>query len=91
MKKWKDFGKLVDGDIDIRSSEIRFGEFNLIVHRHIHYPKDMWLASCAYIFDQVELYSKNLDEAKTQAKAKLQVILQDALDELLEQPTGKEE
>ena len=84
MSKWKDNKRGWGEDAIIKGSEIRFGWFKLSVHRHIDYPKDKWLASCAYIFNCRELASKDLRQAKAQAKAALQCILQDALDEILE-------
>ena len=77
---------------EIKSSEIRFGEFKLTVHHYMGCG-DIWFASFAYIFNKVELASKDLDEAKCQAVAKCQVILQEALDLLLQDipkidPTG---
>ena len=84
MAKWKDKKKRFDSD-EVESSSIRLGQFRLLIHRHIHYPPDVWLASCHLgIFDQVELASKDLKEAKCQAKAKVQVILEDAIKDILE-------
>lgn len=83
MPDWKDKKRNYTSD-EIVSSEIRFGKFRLTVHRHIHYPPDVWLASCTDLFSQIELASKELNEAKCQAKAKVQVILEDALKDILE-------
>jgi hypothetical protein len=80
---WKDKKKRYDSD-EIESSEINLGCFRLTVHRHIHYPPDVWLASCTNLFSQIELASKDLDEAKCQAKAKVQVLLENALKDILE-------
>ena len=81
MAKWKDRMKSWDPP-KVEESSVRFGRFKLSVHRHIHYPKDTWLASCAYLFDRHELTSKDIVEAKCQAKAYLQTTLKNALDEI---------
>lgn len=83
MPPWKDKEKRPDYS-EIESSETRIGQFRLSVYHHIHYPPDTWLASCYGLFDRVELASKNLAEAKCQAKAKAQVILEDAIRDILE-------
>jgi hypothetical protein len=82
MPKWKDKKKKFDNP-EIDSSEIKLGLFRLFVHRHIHYPPDTWLASCGYLFSQIELASKDLEQAKIQAVAKVHVILEDALADIL--------
>lgn len=81
MAKWKDKIKSWNPKV-IKSSEVDFGRFRLCIHRHINYPKDTWLASCAYLFSCRELASTDLAKAKCQAKACLQTILKDALDEI---------
>lgn len=83
MPNWKDKEKRLSSD-EIESSEIHLGRFRLIVHRHINYPANMWLASCTDLFSQIKMASKDLDEAKCQAKAKVRVILEDALKDVLE-------
>lgn len=83
MPDWKDKKKRYDSD-EIESSEINLGRFRLSVHRHIYRPPDVWLASCTGLFSQIELASKDLSEAKCQAKAKVQVILEDAIKAVLE-------
>lgn len=83
MPDWKDKKKRYDSD-EIISSEINFGRFRLSVHRHIYYPPDTWLTSCPGLFSQVELASKDLSEAKCQAKANVQVILEDAIKAILD-------
>lgn len=62
---------------------MKMGEFRLTVHGHIHFPKDMWLASCPGLFDTDELASKDLNAAKCQATVKLQVILEQAIKDLV--------
>jgi hypothetical protein len=57
-----------------------FGEFKLYVHHHNHYPPEVWLATCDGVFEQSEMTSIDIDEAKLQAMAKLQGILKEALD-----------
>ena len=81
--KWKDRKRKASSD-EIKESEIYLGRFRLTVHRHIDYPTDVWLASCTNIFSQLELASADLGEAKCQATAKVQVILEDAIKDILE-------
>ena len=82
MPTWKDKTKRFSAD-EIGSSEIRLGTCRITVHRHIDYPPDVWLASChPGLFSQIELASKDLGEAKCQAKAKLQVMLEAALKDI---------
>jgi len=76
MKKWKDKNESYKSDVII-SSEIKYSYFRLSVHRHIQYESDAWLASCHPIFSAREMKSKNLNEAKIQAKSILQAILED--------------
>ena len=83
MQKWKDRKKSYYSP-EIESSTATFGRFRLDVHRHITHPPDVWLASCGNLFNQIEMASKDLSQAKIQAKAKLQVILEDAVSEILE-------
>lgn len=56
------------------------GIFRLVVHRHIHYPPDVWLASChPKVFTRRELASQDVDEAKNQALAILKAVCEEAL------------
>ena len=87
MSKWKDKTDGWGKDSITKGSEIKFGQFRLSIHRHIDHPKDMWLASASYIFGCRELASKDLSQAKVQAKAMLQCIFQDAVDEIAEPST----
>ena len=82
MAKWKD-RKRHYSDKEPDSSEIRLGRFKLSVHRHIDYPQDQWLASST-LFHCVRLASKDIGEAKNQAKAILQVILEEAISSITE-------
>lgn len=80
MVEWKD-KKNRSGDVE--SSEIRLGVFRLIVHRYVGYPPDMWLATCYGVFDKTEMKSKDIDEAKCQAKAKLQCLFLNAISDMV--------
>lgn len=80
MAEWKDETKGWDPPI-VKASRVRFGQFRLSVHRHMDYPKDTWLTSCAYLFTCHELAGKEISEAKCQAKAYLKAVLKNALDE----------
>lgn len=83
ISEWEDRTKGYGENEIITGSSIKFGVFRLSVHHHIYYDPDVWLASSPDIIDAVELKSKDLKEAKCQAKAMLQVILQDAIDEMI--------
>lgn len=83
MSKWKNKGKGYGDNSTIQGSDISFGQFRLSIHRHISYPKDKWLATCGYLFSCRELSSKDLEQAKIQAKSLLQCILQNALDKII--------
>jgi len=83
MAKWKD-RKRHYNDEEPSESSIRLGSLRLSIHRHIDHPPDQWLASCSMFFSQRELKSKKMDEAKCQAKAILQVILEDAIADILD-------
>ena len=86
MAKWKDKA-IKYNNPEIKKSMIQFGVFRIEVHRNINYPKDKWLASCPHLFSCRELASKDIIQAKAQAKEMLQCILQDAVDEIVK-PSG---
>jgi len=75
VEKWKDETRRGE----ITGSVLKAGKFKISVHRHIHYPADMWLFDCYGLFDCKELASKNLEEAKCQAAALVQVELETAV------------
>ena len=82
---WKDTSSYSKSDKERipKCFEVEFGHFKLVVHRHIHYPQDVWLASChPELFRHRELKSKDLAEAQCQAVAMLQVELENALREI---------
>lgn len=82
---WKDTSRFSQSDKERVPNEfmLTVGKFKLIVHRHIYYPKDVWVASCRpYVFEHCELESKDIKEAKCQAADMLYVILRDAIDAL---------
>jgi hypothetical protein len=76
--KWSDVSSRRDGAV----WEAKCGVFWLQVHRHIHYPPDVWLASCRELFQCIELKSRDLGKAKIEAKRKLVALLEKALQEL---------
>lgn len=75
MPKWIDETRRGE----ITGSVLKAGKFTISVHRHIHYPADMWLFDCFGLFDCKELDCKNLEEAKCQAAALVQVELENAV------------
>lgn len=59
------------------------GMFRLVVHRHIDWPADTWLATCnPGLFSLRKLASKDVEEAKCQAVAMLQVICEEAIQDI---------
>lgn len=89
MIEWKDTSSWSQNDTeeDRKTPKVwtaKIGKFTLKVHRHIHYPADVWLATChPDVMSQVVLASKDIDEAKCQAVAKLQVICEEAVQAIL--------
>ena len=79
MKKWKDKER---GDV-IVESEVMLGRFGLSIHRHISCDPEQWLATCYGLFSQKVLGSKDLNQAKCQAVAMVQEILEVALADIL--------
>jgi hypothetical protein len=51
--------------------------------RLIHYPPDVWLATCDGVFPQQPMKSPDVREAACQAVAKLQFAIDDARNEIL--------
>jgi len=70
VAKWQDKSGFAQGDKvrEPNTFEIRFGQFRLVVHRHFHYPKEQWLATCyPDVFRQYPLPSLDLAIAQEQA------------------------
>lgn len=66
---WNDessFGKS-DTDRTPNSWTAKAGKLRIHIHRHIHYPKDTWLLTCAPFFDKKVLESKDADEVKAES------------------------
>ena len=83
--EWKDVTSYSQKETDRtpRSYKSQVGPFRVCVHRHIAYPSNAWLLTTyPDIFSNEELRSIDLGEAMSQAKAKLQVVLQGVVDEL---------
>ena len=66
-----------------RTWKAKFGRFNLVLTRHRDYPSDKWVTSCHGVIHQQAMASADLGEAACQAKAMLQVALEDAIQEIL--------
>jgi hypothetical protein len=77
---WKDETSYTQGDKErIPRSWVRWdGLLRVTVHRHIHYPPDQWLLSCAPWFDKRELESKDADAAKDEAVTLVLQVLEGA-------------
>lgn len=85
MLEWKDSSSWSKADVDRtpKSWTTHIGRFRLVVHRHRDYEPDQWLATCyPDVFRQFELASRDVDEAKYQAVAKLQIICEDVIREV---------
>lgn len=83
MVNWKDISSFSQSD-KVRTPncfETRCGKFRLIVH-HYHGCGDTWFASCHRIFEQHELKSKDIEDAKVEAVELLKKILTEALESL---------
>ena len=88
MIEWKDTSSWSRGDVDRtpKSWTAEIGRFRLVVHRHRSYEPDKWLATCyPGVFSEFELASKDVDEAKCQAVAKLQAVCSDVIREITSQ------
>lgn len=79
--KWKDSYRSYK-DKTINESELKLSRFRFVIHRHIDYPKDVWLSSCYGLFTQRELKNKDLDKAKIEAVNIVKKILNKTLSEL---------
>ena len=64
--EWKDGSSYSRGDTERTPSVwvCRAGVIRVVVHRHIHYPKDTWLLSCDPFFNNKELPEKDADACK---------------------------
>jgi len=60
----------------------KVGEFRLVVHHYVGFPPEQYLASCHGVFENKELKSKVLNEAKIEAEEILRFYLQRAIDAL---------
>lgn len=84
MSKWEKVRS------DKESMELRAGGLRICVHRYIHAGPDEWFVSARIAMpDQEPLKPTDLAQAQCQAKAKVQVILEEALRELLASSTGE--
>jgi len=77
MAKWKN-------SHNREESKITLGRFILHIHRHIHYPKDQWLASSHGIFSCRELTMRTLSGAKKEAIEIIKMYLQDAINDMID-------
>lgn len=83
--KWKDVTSFSQGDTDRtpRSWTANAGRIRIDVHRHIHYPPDVWLLSCdALRIDNNELPSRDIEDAKCEAVAVVRGLLEAAIGEM---------
>jgi hypothetical protein len=66
---WKNISSFSRDDTDRTPNawEAHAGGLRIVVHRHIHFPKDVWLLSTTPFFDRKQLTSKSIEEAKEEA------------------------
>lgn len=84
-KPWKDISSFSQSDKDRtpRTWRAKFGLFDLILTRHIHYDADAWVASCEPgVFGDTVMDSKEVYDAAAQAVAALQFKLKAAIGEI---------
>lgn len=55
------------------------GYLNISVHRHIDFPKDVWLLTCHSFFIKHQLKNKNINKAKREALRKVKKELKLAI------------
>lgn len=78
--KWQDASSCSRGDKERIPTIWHLSECRICisVHRHIHYPKDMWLLTCEPFFDKYELPNKDIEDAKKLALDLVAVKLRNA-------------
>ena len=76
---WKDTSSYSQGakDKTPHCFEVRAAGLKVVVHRHIHYPPDVWLASAEPFFHHKELESKDIDGAKEETATLIKNCLAD--------------
>jgi hypothetical protein len=80
MIKWEDdFNK----HGEIVSTRAKIGMFKIVIHRYTGYPPDQWFLSCYGLFEMVKLHPKDIKLAKIQATAKFQIILEEAIKDII--------
>jgi len=69
--EWKDITTYSQSDAERIPDawEIRIGLCRICVHRHVHYPPNIWLLTCEPFFYRKELPRKDIARAKTYAIA----------------------
>ncbi len=80
--EWEDVGILSVGEKDriLKSSEVKIGPFRLVLHRHIDYGPNEWLATCHPDIFRCELIpTDDISEAKRIAVTMLKDVLGKAL------------
>jgi len=83
MIQWKDASSWSRGEEDRsqpKTWQATIGIFRVLVHRHIHYPANDWLASYEpRVLPMTPLSSRGIDEAKREAVAKLMAVCEAAI------------
>lgn len=81
--EWEDVSSHRRGETDRtpKSWACRIGVFRLVVTRSVHYSPDKWISRCAGIFNDYELKSVGIEDAKDEAAAILVKHLTQAKDD----------
>jgi len=78
MIQWTDASSWSRGEEDRsqpKAWQAKIGTFRVLVHRHIHYPSNDWLASYEpRVLPMIPLTSRDVEEAKREAVAKLKAV-----------------
>ena len=76
---WKNISSYSQGEKDRTPTtfEFRAGRLRIVVTRHIHFPKDVWVASAEPFFKLIELKNKDSEAARVEAL----MLLRSHLDE----------
>lgn len=85
IKQWENCSTYSRGDKERIPSvwKVKVGNLSICVHRHIHHP-GKWLLSCDLFFNNKELKPEGIEQAKCQAVAMVQVELQKAIDDIID-------
>ena len=81
---WKNISSYSQGTQNKKPISFQMVQNNvrIVVTRHIHFPPDVWVASCNPWFSLLELKNKNIEDAKKEAIEIVVANLQKTIDSL---------